>query len=83
MSEPKKALEDYVDPKKTGTTAIIMAIISFFIFGSSLSIMASVAGGLGAYSAIKKKSGAKILVLNIVAIILGITSNVLLNVLLS
>ena len=75
----KKRIPMYSDPKRTGVTGVILAVISLFIFGFGLSIAAAVLGAFGVYYSTKKKSGVKILLLNILAIVLGMTSNVLLN----
>jgi len=78
LTAKRNPLQDYSDPKKMGTTAVIMAIVSFFIFGSGLSLMAIIFGVFGVYTAVKKRAGAKIILLNVLAIILGLASNVLL-----
>lgn len=66
-------MEKYAqDPKKTGITALALGIISFFIF-PAIGIGAAVIGTFGAYSALKaKKRDNKILLLNVVAIVVGI-----------
>ena len=82
LTPKKNPLLDYSNPKKMGMTAVIMAIVSFFIFGSGLSMMAIIFGIFGIYTAVKKKAGTKIILLNVLAVILGFASNVLLRVVL-
>jgi hypothetical protein len=65
-----------------GTTAVIMAIVSFFIFGSGLSMMAMIFGIFGIYASVKKKAGTMIILLNVLAVILGLASNILLRIVL-
>lgn len=80
LSAKKNPLQNYSDPKKMGTTALITAIVSFFIFGSGLSMMAIMLGFFGIYVAVKKKAGTKIIFLNILAVILGFASKILLEI---
>ena len=65
------------DPTTIGKSALVLAVISLLIFGYGLSLMATIFGGIGTYLAIKKKSGVKIILLNIAAILLGLLSRVL------
>lgn len=79
MAEKKdNPLGNFSDPKKSGTTALIMAVVSLFIFGSALSIAAVVTGAFGLYNAVKLKSGTQAILLNVAAIVLGLTSRILL-----
>lgn len=70
---------DVKNAKATAKTGLICAVVSFFIFGQGLSIVACVLGTFGTYYAVKNKSGGKWIVLNILSILLGFTSNVFLR----
>lgn len=62
------------NPKYTATFGLIIALVSFLIFGTGLSIVAIIFGVCGTYFAVKQKRGWKFMVLNILAIILGLIS---------
>lgn len=80
VNKSKNPLMDYSDPKKMGTTGVILGVVSLFIFGQGLSLFAIISGVFGLYKAIKLKSGMGAILLNILAIIIGIVSQVLLAV---
>ncbi len=72
-------LSKFADPTKTGRNALILGIVSLFIFGWGFSLAAIIYGIFGIMGAVKFKSGKKALILNISAILVGIVSQVLLT----
>lgn len=74
----KNPLGNFSDPKKSGITALILGVVSLFIFGQGLSMAAIIFGVFGIWNAIKLKAGSGAIFLNITAIIVGIASQVLL-----
>ena len=72
----------FKEPKYTAKLGLISAVISFFIFGKGCSIVAIIFGIIGTFYGIKQKSGWKIIFLNVLAIILGLVSRILLEIVL-
>lgn len=75
----KNPLGNFSDPKKTGVTALILAVVSLFIFGAGLSIAAIVMGVFGVYNGIKLKAGTGAILINVLAIVVGIASKIMLE----
>jgi len=75
--ENMKMQEQFLkNPNKTGKTAIILAVISFFVF-PYLGFFATIMGVMGVYYGVQQKAGGKALALNIVAIVLGFSAYLL------
>jgi hypothetical protein len=71
----KKAKKN--DPKKLGTTSIVLALISFIIFGIPFAAAALAIGVFGLMEAKKKKMTGSPMTMNVAGIILAIVSLVL------
>ena len=70
------------NPKYTAKIGLISAVISFFIFGKGCSVIAITFGIIGTYYGVKQKSGWKIVSLNVLAVVLGLLSRILLEIVL-
>lgn len=80
LSTKNNRLQDFINPREMGIAAVVMAVVSFFLLGSGLSLMAFVLGSFGVYAAVKKKAGVKIILLNVLALMLGFAGNVSLSI---
>lgn len=69
-----RAADFFTDPKRTGTTALIFSIASWFVLGLPLSILCLLMSGFGIYFSVRNKSGTMALVLNALALLLSLGS---------
>lgn len=62
------------EPKYTAMYGLIFVLISFFVFGWGLAMVAIIFGVFGAYFAFKQEKSWKLIILNILVVLLGLTS---------
>lgn len=64
-------VRNYSDVRKVGVSALVAAVVSWFLFGSWLSLIAVIYGAYGAYLAINQKDRLSTIFLNLLAVIIG------------
>lgn len=71
-NQSKTKVHDRCNTKQIGLSALMLAFLSFFIFSSAMSISAIIVGSLGLYKAVSSKDGIYHILLNALAILLGV-----------